>query len=168
VHDTLKLDITAGDVITPRAVEYSYKLMFEDRSIRVMAYNLETVLAEKFSACVSLGAANTRMKDYCDIFILTKTHSSEISSSVFAEALNHTTAQRRIDISDCTRVIAEAGGDAAMISLWKRYQADNKYAGGISFADAIAALHTLAEWGGLHENTGRVSSSGENFDKVLD
>jgi predicted nucleotidyltransferase component of viral defense system len=123
--------------------------MFEDRSISVLAYNLETVLAEKFSACVSLGTANTRMKDYYDIFILTKTHGGDISHSLFAEALNRTSTQRHIDISDSTRIIAEVGGDAEMQRLWKRYQADNKYADGIAFPDTVAALRTLAEWGGL-------------------
>jgi hypothetical protein len=78
-RDKLKLDITVGDVITPRAIEYCYKLMFEDRSINVLAYNLETILAEKYAACISLGVSNTRMKDYYDIYILIKLRGDEIS-----------------------------------------------------------------------------------------
>ena len=43
----LKFDITSGDKITPREIEYSYKLMWENRSISILAYNLSTILAEK-------------------------------------------------------------------------------------------------------------------------
>jgi len=69
LRDTVKLDFTAGDVITPKPVEYGYRLMFEEREIRVLAYNLETVLAEKFTAALSLDVSNTRMKDFYDIYI---------------------------------------------------------------------------------------------------
>jgi len=54
LRDTVKLDLTIGDVITPKPVEYGYRLIFEDREIRVLAYNLETVLAEKFTAIFRL------------------------------------------------------------------------------------------------------------------
>ena len=43
----IKLDISTGDVITPRAIEYDYKLMLEEHSIKLWSYNLETILAEK-------------------------------------------------------------------------------------------------------------------------
>lgn len=55
----LKVDITTGDEITPDAVKYSFKLLLEDRNIEVLAYNLETVLAEKVESIISRGVANT-------------------------------------------------------------------------------------------------------------
>lgn len=149
IKDTLKLDITVGDVITPRAVEYSYKLMFEDRSVSILAYNLETVLAEKFAACVSLGTSNTRMKDYYDAHILTRMRGGDIDRALFAKALTRTAAQRHIDLSNSDRVIDEVAASPDMQSHWKRYQGDYSYAAGIGFADTVKALRTLAEWGGL-------------------
>jgi predicted nucleotidyltransferase component of viral defense system len=149
LRDTLKLDITAGDIITPRAIEYTYKLMFENRSIKILAYNLETILAEKFVACVSLGTSNTRMKDYYDIFILTKMCSGEISKEVLSEAIRQTAVQRHIPLGESGTVIKEIGGSPEMQSLWKRYQTDAKYAEGVDFADTITALRTLGEWGGF-------------------
>ena len=68
----LKLDITTGDKITPREIEYEYRLMVENRSIRVLAYNLATILAEKLETILSRGDQNTRPRDYYDVFILTK------------------------------------------------------------------------------------------------
>ncbi len=69
----LKVDITTGDFVTPREVEYKFRLMFEDRAISIMAYNLETVLAEKFETVITRGLTNTRMRDFYDIYILTST-----------------------------------------------------------------------------------------------
>ncbi len=51
----LKLDITAGDKITPREIVYDYRLMLENRSINVLAYNLATILAEKLETVISRG-----------------------------------------------------------------------------------------------------------------
>ena len=74
----LKIDISTGDAITPSEVQYSFKLMMEDRSIEVRAYNLETVLAEKLETVVSRAAANTRMRDFYDLHVLSLTHGQSI------------------------------------------------------------------------------------------
>ena len=68
----LKIDISTGDAITPREVRYSFKLMLEDRSIEIWAYNLETVLAEKLETVVSRATTNTRMRDFYDLHILSQ------------------------------------------------------------------------------------------------
>ena len=78
----LKLDITTGDKITPHEVEYSYKLMMENRSISVMAYNLSTILAKKLETVISRGDQNTRPRDYYDIYILTKLQLKNIDIEV--------------------------------------------------------------------------------------
>ena len=90
----LKLDITTGDKITPREIEYSYKLMMEDRSIRVLAYNLSTILAEKLETVVSRGEQNTRPRDYYDIYILSKLQAENIDVDSLKAALSATTAKR--------------------------------------------------------------------------
>lgn len=66
----MKIDISTGDVITPRAVEYQYKLLLDDRTISLWSYNLETILAEKLQTVLSRGLLNTRMRDFYDIKIL--------------------------------------------------------------------------------------------------
>lgn len=64
MRQPFKIDISTDDAITPDAVEYKYKLMFEDRSISVLSYNLETLLAEKMQTILARGLANTRMSDF--------------------------------------------------------------------------------------------------------
>ena len=83
----LKVDIWARDKITPDAIRYSFKLLLEDRSIEVLAYNLEIVLAEKVESIISRGIANTRMRDFYDIYILTKFQVQNIDKDLFKKAL---------------------------------------------------------------------------------
>ena len=74
----LKIDISTGDVITPREIKYKFNLMLEDRTIEVWAYNLETVLAEKLETVISRNVTNTRMRDFYDIYFLQKLHGKQL------------------------------------------------------------------------------------------
>ena len=94
VRTPLKIDISTGDVITPREVRYSFKLMLEDRSIEVWAYNPETVLAEKLETVISRNVTNTRMRDFYDIHILQQLHEESLSASVLRDALAATATKR--------------------------------------------------------------------------
>ena len=66
----LKVDFSANDVITPREMPFAFRLSFEDRTIPVLAYNLETILSEKLETLLSRSTANTRMRDFYDIHVL--------------------------------------------------------------------------------------------------
>ena len=91
----LSVDVTTGDKITPRAIEYSFKLLFEDRTIKIMAYNLETGLAEKLETIVTRGIANTRPRDFYDIYILYQLRGHECDRSVLKSALEETASRRK-------------------------------------------------------------------------
>ena len=145
-RDVLKIDITTGDVITPQAIEYGYKLMFGDKTINIMAYNLETILAEKFETVISRSVTNTRMKDFYDIFILTSGCNIKFDPRVFAEALKNTSNQRHTqnNLVDADRVIDAIASNPDMVKLWKRYQADNPYVADTAFEAVTAVLRKLS------------------------
>ena len=90
----LKIDISTGDVITPREIKYKFNLMLEDRTIEVWAYNLETVLAEKLETVVSRNVTNTRMRDFYDIYILQKLYGEQLQKQVLWTALVATAKKR--------------------------------------------------------------------------
>lgn len=138
----LKLDITTGDKITPREIEYEYKLMLEDRSIRVLAYNLATILAEKLETVVSRGDQNTRPRDYYDIYILTKLQSENIDLETLACALQATTKQRGslIAMSQYREIMETVRGSEIMNHLWNKYSKDFDYATDIKFTDVCDAV----------------------------
>lgn len=105
----LKLDITTGDKITPREIQYDYKLMLEDRHIQVMAYNLATILAEKLETVISRSDQNTRPRDYYDVYILTKLQAENIDFPALGAALMATASKRGSDsILQDYRAIVEA------------------------------------------------------------
>ena len=142
----LKVDITTGDPVTPKEIEYGFKLMFEDRVIQIMAYNLETVLAEKLETIITRGLANTRMKDFYDIYIMTLTR--DFDRQIFNEALRSTaekrgTSERMRDIADTLEVLAQS---PMMFDLWQRYAKKYSYAALISWSQVIKAAENLAAY----------------------
>ena len=121
VRTPLKVDISTGDVITPKEIQYSFKLMLEERSINVWAYNLETVLAEKLETVISRGITNTRMRDYYDIHILIKLYGNTLNGKVLGEALLATAKKRETEyhLNDAQEIFDEIQNDSNMQKLWK-------------------------------------------------
>lgn len=109
----LKIDISTGDAITPREVRYSFKLMLEDRSIEILAYNLETVLAEKLETVVSRATTNTRMRDFYDLHILNQLHGHNIVPTDLRAALIATARKRGTEkyLSDAFAAFHEIESD---------------------------------------------------------
>jgi hypothetical protein len=143
-RQTMHIDITTGDFITPREIEYSFKLMFEERSISILAYNLETILAEKFESVVSRGLTNTRMRDFYDIYILTTTQ--QFGAATFRMALEKTAAKRKTaeQVKDAETVVERISENKVLSDLWGRYQSKYVYAADVSWEQVIEALRNLA------------------------
>ncbi len=143
----LKLDITTGDKITPREIEYQFKLLLEDRNISVLAYNLETIMAEKLETVISRGDQNTRPRDYYDIYILAKLQYSNIDSESLKAALDETAKKRGSTdvIKDYRRIIETVEKSEVMRTQWKKYQKDFEYADGIEFEEVCRAAFGLLD-----------------------
>ena len=140
----LKIDISTGDVITPREIAYSYKLMFEDRTIPIMTYPIETVLAEKLETVISRSITNTRMRDFYDIHILLK--SQNINADILALALERT-AKKRGNFSlleNAESVLKIVKSDEDMKRLWDIYQKKFKYAGEYTWDEVIHSVRKLS------------------------
>ena len=140
----LKIDISTGDVITPREIAYSYKLMFEDRTIPIMTYPIETVLAEKLETVISRSITNTRMRDFYDIHILLK--SQNINADILALALERI-AKKRGNFSlleNAESVLKIVKSDEDMKRLWDIYQKKFKYAGEYTWDEVIHSVRELS------------------------
>ena len=136
------MDITTGDKITPREIEYEYKLMMEDRSICVLAYNMATILAEKLETVISRGDQNTRPRDYYDIYILTKLRAENIDLETLTFALDATAKKRGSSdiVKQYHRIMEIVRNSEAMTRQWKNYQKDFDYAAGIEFKETCDAV----------------------------
>lgn len=143
----LKLDITTGDKITPEEIEYQFKLLLEDRSISVFAYNLETILAEKLETVISRGDQNTRPRDYYDIYILAKLQYSNIEPNALKAALNATVDKRgsKAVVKDYRKIMAIVRNSGIMQKQWDNYQKDFEYLQNIAFVDACDTVVQLMD-----------------------
>lgn len=143
----LKIDISTDDVITPKEMNYKYKLMFEERSIAVLAYNLETVLAEKMETVISRGTLNTRMRDYYDLMILYVVKSEEINYADLAKALKATGKKRGSYelLMDSEHILKQIKSDGGLMKQWEIYQRKFDYAADYTWEDIVKNIGQLFE-----------------------
>lgn len=141
----LKIDISTGDIITPEEIEYKFKLMFEDRSIVILAYNIESVLAEKLETVISRGTANTRLRDFYDIYILQNIPSQSISAGTLKAAFAGTCAKRNSTflLNDSSEILSEIETSPEMQKLWFNYQKKFSYAKDISWETVMRSTRDL-------------------------
>lgn len=143
----LTVDVTTGDAITPKEIEYSFPLLFDPRSISVLTYNLETVLAEKIETVLSRGVANTRLRDFYDIHILYTLHGEKCDMAMLSLALKRTMDKRgsRKVMGVYSEIIAEIRLNDRFKMSWKKYQRDFDYAKEISFDDVCDTLQRIMD-----------------------
>ena len=143
----LKLDITTGDKITPKEIEYSFKLLMEDRSISILAYNLETILAEKLETVVSRGDQNTRPRDYYDIYVLLKLRSNDISMGDLLAAVTATCQKRGTAeiMKNYRAIMDQVSSSPVMNDQWRKYQAEFSYAANIAFRETCVTVQTVMD-----------------------
>lgn len=143
----ITVELTTGDVITPREIKYNYNSIFEDKKIPIMSYTIETILAEKFQTVVNRGLLNTRLKDFYDIYILVNTKMSELSKENLINAIKNTFKRRKtsLDIDQINEIINDLISDNNMNSLWENAVSKNSYAKNIRFEDTIDAIKQIVE-----------------------
>lgn len=144
----LKIDISTGDVITPRAIEFNYDLLLEDRSISLWSYNLETILAEKLQTVLARGILNTRMRDFYDIRMLLDTYEDKVNKAVLKDAFAATCKKRGTDHlqEQAEEIIKIIEADEQLQVLWKAYQKKYSYAAEIDYASVISGVRKLMDW----------------------
>jgi len=139
------IDITIGDVITYKEVEFEYHTIFEKKPIKIMTYNNETIIAEKFESIISRNIDNTRMKDYYDLYMFTDFKWDIVDKKILKEAIDNTAKNRNTVnyIKDANKYIELIKNDNKMKLLWDNYRNNYNYAKDIKFEDAISAIKII-------------------------
>ncbi len=140
------IDLTVGDAITPREMKYSYNSIFDDKKISIMAYTLETVLAEKFETVIRRGVLNTRMKDFGDIYLLIN-GSYEINQANLILAIKNTFTKRetKFDIAEFKVILAELKESPEMNKMWREFQNKVNYITKVEYLDTIESVAEIIE-----------------------
>lgn len=141
----IKIDISTDDVITPHAVEFEYKLLLDERSIKLWSYNLETILAEKLQTILSRGILNTRMRDYYDIHMLFTLYHMVINTDTLSQAFEATCRKRNTEtLKDSWQsILSNIESDAQLKRLWSEYQKKYTYASDIQYDDIMESIKCL-------------------------
>ena len=143
----LKIDITTGDKIIPSEILYEYPLMFENRSIKIKDYNLETILSGKIETIISRGNQNTRMRDFYDVYILLKLKSKNIDYNILRLAIEET-SQKRDSLNlllNYKEIISNIENNNEMLVRWENYRNSFNYARTIDFNEICKLLTEILE-----------------------
>ncbi len=141
----LAIELTTGDKITPREIEYNYNCIFENKKIPILAYTLETVIAEKYETIIARDIYNTRMKDFYDIYVLIKDNKEKIDFKNLITAIKNTFKNREteLSISDIREQLDNMKTSKQLIKLWNNYQITAPYSSNISFESLFDSLEYI-------------------------
>lgn len=142
----MKLDLTTGDAITPREIEYTYPCIFSQEDIKIMAYPLETILAEKYETIIRRNITTTRMRDFYDLYTLCKLKKDEIDYETLKEAIKRTSKKRESQelMNAYEEIIEDIREDSYLRTLWEIYLTENKYIGNLAFDNVVSVVTTLS------------------------
>lgn len=141
-RQVIKIDISTNDIITPSAVEYEYKLMFEDRTISILTYNVETLLAEKMQTILARGIANTRLRDFYDVYEIMKRRASEVDKVILLKAFHATCKKRETVFSkeEISETLTMIEKDVEMDQMWERFREKNYFVGDLEWKDVLGGV----------------------------
>lgn len=142
MRQPIKLDMSTDDVITPAAVEYEYTLMFEERTISLLSYNTETLLAEKLQTIFARGIANTRMRDYYDVCEIAKMHADKIDYNLLSEAFHATCKKRETVFStkEIENTLSRIQNDEPLAKMWEQFRKKNFFVGDLQWDEVLEEL----------------------------
>lgn len=147
IKNDMKIDITTGDAITPKEIEYLYPCLFQEESLRILAYPFETILAEKYESVIKRNIATTRMRDFYDLYNLYNLKKEEIDFGILKQAI-FSTANRRESLElmkQAMEIIEDIREDAYLQELWKIYLSENLYVGDLEFSETVKVIELIAE-----------------------
>lgn len=138
----LEIDISTGDEITPKELNFEYTSIFDNKKIYIGTYNIETILSEKIETILRRGKYNTRMKDYYDVYFFLTKLKNEINLEIFKQALNNTLRKREAFdyYNDYKQILNGLTNDERINNYWNTYKKKTKYAQNIQFNEIIKAL----------------------------
>ena len=143
----MKIDITTGDEITPKEIQFSYPFLFDDRRVMVKAYTQETILAEKYETIIRRNVGNTRARDFYDLHLLYRLYRENADWNLLKQAVL-ATAKKRDSLSvlqDTERILLALEESTVLQDLWKRYQTQNLYAREITYPAIMESVKEFAE-----------------------
>ncbi|CIX68474.1 abortive infection protein AbiGII [Streptococcus pneumoniae] len=145
IKQIIHLDIATGDVVTPQPITYDYKAIFNDENFPIIAYTIETVLAEKLQTIYSRSFLNSRSKDFYDIYILSKLKKDDIDLAQLKMACERTFSYRETELNfnNIIQLLETFKSDPTQQQQWQNYSKKYSYTKGISFSEILDEMIRL-------------------------
>ena len=145
IRTNFSIEITTGDIITPREIKYKYNSIFENKKINIMAYTVETVISEKFHSIITRNITSTRAKDFYDLYILLTEHRDKINNTNLLKAVKNTFKNRNtsFDIEYCREVITLLEDNTNLENIFINYQTKLEYVKNVTYIATIAAIKEI-------------------------
>ena len=145
INANLNIDITTGDVITPKEINYSYSKILEEGTIPIMTYTIETILAEKFETVSSRNITTTRARDFYDLYMIYSIYKDKIDKDILSKAIERTSKYRgSFETALQYKEIVELFRESEIPKeLWKKYTQNNPYAKDVDFLDTISVYEEI-------------------------
>lgn len=155
INATLNIDITTGDVITPREMNYSYSKILEEGTIPIMTYTIETILAEKFETISSRNITKTRARDFYDLYMIYSIYKDKIDKGILRKAIERTSKYRgsfetALQYKEIVELFRESETPK---KLWKKYTQNNPYAKDVDFLDTISVYEEIGTVLNVNDDT---------------
>ena len=155
INATLNIDITTGDVITPREMNYSYSKILEEGTITIMTYTIETILAEKFETISSRNITTTRARDFYDLYMIYSIYKDKIDKDILRKAIERTSKYRgsfetALQYKEIVELFRESETPK---ELWKKYTQNNPYAKDVDFLDTISIYEEIGTVLNVNDDT---------------
>lgn len=155
INATLNIDITTGDVITPREMNYSYSKILEEGTIPIMTYTIETILAEKFETISSRNITTTRARDFYDLYMIYSIYKDKIDKGILRKAIERTSKYRgsfetALQYKEIVELFRESETPK---ELWKKYTQNNPYAKDVDFLDTISIYEEIGTVLNVNDDT---------------
>lgn len=145
INARLNIDITTGDVITPREIKYSYSKILEEGTILIITYTIETILAEKFETISSRNITTTRARDFYDLYMIYNMYNNKINQEILGEAIVKTARQRGSlkAIRQYKEIVELFKINGTIKNIWDRYAKNNPYIKDIKFLDTVEVYEKI-------------------------
>ena len=155
INATLNIDITTGDVITPREMNYSYSKILEEGTIPIMTYTIETILAEKFETISSRNITTTRARDFYDLYMIYSIYKDKIDKDILRKAIERTSKYRgsfetALQYKEIVELFRESETPK---ELWKKYTQNNPYTKDVDFLDTISIYEEIGTVLNVNDDT---------------
>jgi len=155
INATLNIDITTGDVITPREMNYSYSKILEEGTIPIMTYTIETILAEKFETISSRNITTTRARDFYDLYMIYSIYKDKIDKGILRKAIERTSKYRgsfetALQYKEIVELFRESETPK---KLWEKYIQNNPYAKDVDFLDTISVYEEIGTVLNVNDDT---------------